>query len=283
VTGASRLLVIGAGVLAFGALWQAAARTPFGRAAQWRRTNYRGHEVSLLGGVVAVVAAAAGCAVAAAGSTGAGRRTGLALVVVLVAAGAAGGYDDVRGDSAARGLSGHWRAALRGQLTSGAVKVLVLAVAGLAAAAILLRGISGRTLADGSLIAATANLANLFDLRPGRAAKLLAPGLLATAFAAGAGAGPLAWCAGVAVGVLPADVRERVLLGDAGANALGGALGVGLVVSLAPAGRLAALGVVVALTLLSERVSFSRIIDAAPPLRWIDGLGRVDRDPALRA
>ncbi|MEO6712847.1 MAG: hypothetical protein ABIM89_05380, partial [Mycobacteriales bacterium] len=132
------------------------------------------------------------------------------------------------------------------------------------------------------LIAGTANLANLLDLRPGRAAKVTAVGLLAVALTTRVGAVPLAWCAGVAAGVLPIDLRERAMLGDAGANAVGAALGVGLVVAAVPAARIAALVVVTVLTLASERVSFSRVIDSTPPLRWLDQLGRVD-DSSVRA
>jgi hypothetical protein len=64
------------------------------------------------------------------------------------------------------------------------------------------------------------------------------------------------------------------MLGDAGANPLGAALGVGVVVSCNPTTRLVVLAGVAALNLLSEVVSFSRLIDRTPPLRFLDRLGR---------
>jgi UDP-N-acetylmuramyl pentapeptide phosphotransferase/UDP-N-acetylglucosamine-1-phosphate transferase len=78
----------------------------------------------------------------------------------------------------------------------------------------------------------------------------------------------------VAAGLLAADLRERLMLGDAGANALGAALGLGVVLTASPAARTAVLIAVVALNLASEVVSFSRIIDGVAPLRALDRLGR---------
>ena len=64
------------------------------------------------------------------------------------------------------------------------------------------------------------------------------------------------------------------MLGDTGANVLGGTLGLAVVLTTSPATRTVTLVVVAALNLLSERVSFSRVIDRTPPLRWLDDLGR---------
>jgi hypothetical protein len=128
----------------------------------------------------------------------------------------------------------------------------------------------------GGIVAGTANLLNLLDLRPGRAIKaatVLAAPLLTAAGDMVAGdlvAGPL----GAAAAVLPEDLGESVMLGDAGANALGALLGLGLAVRLGPAGRWAALGALVALTAASERVSFTQVIEATPGLREFDRLGR---------
>jgi hypothetical protein len=122
------------------------------------------------------------------------------------------------------------------------------------------------------LVAGTANLVNLLDLRPGRATKagaLLALPLLAGP-AGGLAAGPL----GASVAVLPADLDERVMLGDCGANALGAVLGLRLAAGPSRSGRAAALAVVTALTLASEKVSFTRVIESTPGLRELDRLGR---------
>ena len=64
------------------------------------------------------------------------------------------------------------------------------------------------------------------------------------------------------------------MLGDTGANAIGAALGVATVLEVTPTTRNAVAAVLLALTLLSEFVSFSRIIDAVPPLRAFHRAGR---------
>ncbi len=129
---------------------------------------------------------------------------------------------------------------------------------------------------DACLVAGVANLANLLDLRPGRCLKA---GLLAAPAIASAGpAAPLvAVAAGAAAGLLPVDLSERAMLGDGGANAFGAVLGAAAVVGARPRTRVAALAAVVALTLVSERVSFTRVIESTPVLRELDALGRRPR------
>jgi UDP-N-acetylmuramyl pentapeptide phosphotransferase/UDP-N-acetylglucosamine-1-phosphate transferase len=73
------------------------------------------------------------------------------------------------------------------------------------------------------------------------------------------------------------DLHERLMLGDTGANVLGGVLGLGVVLSCGPSVRLVVCVALAALNLLSEVVSFSRVIGAVPPLRALDHWGRPHR------
>jgi hypothetical protein len=68
------------------------------------------------------------------------------------------------------------------------------------------------------------------------------------------------------------------MLGDAGANALGGMLGAAASASLPRGARIALLAGIAGLTAASEVVSFTKVIERTPPLRWLDMLGR--RPPA---
>ena len=135
----------------------------------------------------------------------------------------------------------------------------------------------GRLLADGALVAMAANLGNLLDRRPGRVIKVAGVTFVALALATGAAhaLGGVAVVVGAALALLLDDLHERLMLGDAGANVLGAVLGLGVVVSCAPRTRLVVLAVVAALNLSSEVVSFSRVIDAIPPLRFLDRTGRL--------
>jgi len=79
---------------------------------------------------------------------------------------------------------------------------------------------------------------------------------------------------GAAIALLPEDLGERAMLGDAGANALGAMLGVAAAASLSRPARLALLAAIAGLTAASEVVSFTAVIERTPALRWLDMLGR---------
>ncbi len=243
--------------------------------ALWSRRNFRGATVSLVAGPIFAVATVAGLVLIALLDPDT-RRTALAMLTAVVGAGLVGWYDDTRGEAHAKGLRGHARALAHGRVTSGLLKVAGLAVVGVGAAAIARAGVAPFVVVDAMAIAGAANLVNLFDLRPGRALKvgLLAAVPIAVLLPAAAGAA-VAVPAGVAAGVLPFDVRERVMLGDCGANALGAALGAGVVIARNDPATLAVLAAIVMLTLLSEIASYGRIIDSYAPLRALDRLGRL--------
>lgn len=238
---------------------------------RWLRPNHAGDTVTLAEGPIAVTALLSGVAVGQA--LGAPRRRGLAVAVAGLGSGLVGVYDDLYGSAHARGFRGHLTALRGGTVTSGLIKILGVGASGLAAAAILGRSRPGTGgLADlavnAVLIAGTANLVNLFDLRPGRAAKviLLLGGGLATA-----GGAPVL---GAAAGSLPTDLAGRSMLGDCGANALGAGLATAAAYALPRPARIAALAGVLALNLASERVSFTAVIERTPWLRRLDHLGR---------
>ena len=245
------------------------------------RENYRGHHLPTAVGLVLVAAVIAvdggrtllGVAGVGDAATAPARLLLLAAVVLF---GFLGLVDDLLGDGGDRGLRGHLRAAAQGRVTTGFVKL-----GGGAAVALVLAGAAdgdrpGWVLVDGALIALAANIGNLLDRAPGRTLKwgLVAYVPLATAAGTAASGVALAAVAGSAVVLLWGDLRERFMLGDTGANALGAALGVATVLEAPDAVRVGAVVALLALTLLSEVVSFSRIIDAVPPLRSFDRLGR---------
>jgi len=261
---------------------------PPGGVERWTRENHAGRPVTLFEGPAYAVAAVTGALAGGAGAPAAVSGLGAA---------AFGGLDDLAGDSSRKGLRGHLAAARRGEVTTGAIKILGLGVTGLLSARMIDRSRGSNqvmtTLVGGAVIAGSANIANLLDLRPGRALKvvlLLAAPIaaggrgthLATAtssanangnvnFAAAATAGAVA---GAAIGSLRDDLAGRSMLGDTGANSAGALLGTALVARTSPRGRLLALAVVMALTLASEKVSFTKVIESTPGLRELDAFGR---------
>ncbi len=249
--------------------YAALTRRPPGGTKTWSRTNHRGEPVTLLAGPAVAVGAIAGLLAQAA--LGANSRRTTAMAVAGAGAAAFGAYDDLAGSGDRRGFRGHLGALAHGEVTTGAVKL-----GGIGAAGILGAAVAGGSPADvvinAGLIAGSANLLNLFDLRPGRAVKVaVASGALLAVIpdARQSTAPPLA----AALAVLPEDLGERAMLGDAGANALGATLGAAATGLPRPA-RIALLAGIAGLTAASEKVSFTKVIERTPALHWLDMLGR---------
>ncbi len=179
------------------------------------------------------------------------------------------------GDSA-RGWRGHAEALLGGRLSTGAIK----AAGAFGLAAFAVSGL-GREwpgyLADLALLLLATNLFNLLDLRPGRVEKALV--LLLAAVCIGATTAYPLELLGVFIGPVLAGaaltLRERAMLGDAGANLAGAIAGVALIVALGEGARLIALALVAALTIYGEFRSISAAIERIAPLRRLDRLGRL--------
>jgi UDP-GlcNAc:undecaprenyl-phosphate/decaprenyl-phosphate GlcNAc-1-phosphate transferase len=197
---------------------------------------------------------------------------GMALVF------AAGLFDDLQ-PSRTHGLGAHFAALARGRVTSGIVKLVAAVVA--ATIAVVATGAAGWNLALGiPLIAGVTNLCNLFDVAPGRALKF---GFCFALVLTLVRSSTLPWAtAAMTAALLPFDVHEKAMLGDAGANLLGFVLGYLLWARLSRVGMVIALAVVLLLHALAETVTLTRIIRATPPLRWLDDLWRIPApDPSI--
>jgi hypothetical protein len=232
--------------------------------------NYRGAEVpAVLGFVLAAGGLASAFAVAALDHVPAAGWIATAGAGLVLAAGLA---DDLT-PAGPRGLRGHLAALAAGRVSSGIVKLFVVTGVAVVTVAVWPPRSGPTRVAGVVLIAAATNLWNGLDVRPGRAVKfslLAAPAVLACPW-------PLApFAPGVALAallVLPWDAGERAMLGDAGANLLGLAVGMALYGALTDAQVIAAAVLAVALNALGETFTLSRAIDAVPPLRWYDRLG----------
>lgn len=310
-----QLPVVGAGIGVCAGLGYVLRRKRI-KASQWERTNFHGVTVSLRGGVAMAGASVASAAVASALSDQ--PRAALGGVVASLGGGLAGYIDDVDqgahdGGKVAKGLKGHLGALAHGQVTTGVIKIAGIGASALAASALVgskATSVSGKA-ADLALntvlIAGTANLANLLDLRPGRALKATvlvatplsyfscaaaktpawetsatASGAVASetpaapASASGASAQRLlaSGLNAAAITALVEDLQETTMLGDTGANAAGALLGTSMAANDSWKLRLGATLGVVGLILASEKVSFSKVIAANPALNWLDQLWR---------
>ena len=241
------------------------------RAAALERTNFHGRTVTLAGGPALAAGATLGAV--------AGGQHPLAALTAGAVSGAVGFYDDVVGNrpeqKTAKGFRGHLGALREGRVTAGLVKIVGVGAGALVASALLPSRNKADVLLGAGVIAGTANLLNLLDLRPGRALK--AGAAIGAPLALGRRGGVAAGTLGAAAALLPADLGEEIMLGDAGANALGALLGVALAARTGPFGRAVALTVLAGLTAASEKISFTQVIEDTPWLRTLDELGRLPR------
>ncbi|HKP19373.1 MAG TPA: glycosyltransferase [Gaiellaceae bacterium] len=172
-----------------------------------------------------------------------------ALEPRVAAVSALGLADDLFG-GAERGFAEH----LRRRRTTGVLKLVGIPLVGLLAT---------RRLSGGIVVGLAANALNQLDTKPGRALK-------AYALAAVPLRAPLL----PAVILAPYDLREMAMLGDSGSNALGALLGLSSVGRFTGRSGWLAIGALAGLNLLGERRSLGELIERAPILRFIDGLGR---------
>lgn len=242
-----------------------------------QRENFTGHQIPTAAGltcipIILTTLLAVGTGLLSVGWVGGG------YLVYSLLAGIVGYVDDVRGGAEARGFRGHLGALVRGSVTTGAIKVFALGGGALALGFIMF-GVSMEAIFAAFLTAGCVNLANLLDLRPGRAIKFLVIPIFALLFLA-----PVA----ASLAVLPVlggifalfyfDLRGRIMLGDAGAAILGAVPGY-LVASCGPGvvWWVAAV-VILGLTALAEVSSISRWIEEVDLLRRFDLWGRGNRD-----
>ncbi|WP_415938692.1 hypothetical protein [Streptomyces sp. 039-1] len=217
---------------------------PPGGPGRWVRANYAGRTVDLLAGPAVTV-----------GATFAAARVRPVAGLAVAVAGVCGVYDDLAGaGDPRRGLRAHLGALRDGEVTSGAVKLFGITAAGLVTGALLKERPLDKLLA-GVVIAGAAHFVNLVDVRPGRAAgaviALGVPGVLCGGRAGQVAAGTL----GTVAAVLGDDLAERAMIGDAGAHALGAALGTAVVLGTGRAGLAAHAAALVTAAACGHRVT----------------------------
>lgn len=262
-----------------------------------RISNYRGQKVYLGLGImwavwmIGAMVADAAC-ILVLGSAPAWLDLVCRAAPLVIGACALGCFDDLVGSrDPAKGFRGHIGALMHGQLTTGMIKMagigalsLVAAVASSGAPDLASLRYIALVLTKTAVMALCANEINLFDLRPARALKVYVLGLtlsavvLACVVATMAAVGTVVAMALLSlvpvVAIWKYDASEQGLMGDAGSNAMGAFLGYFICTTMPLPGLAVVALVLLALNLLSERVSYSALIARVPFLTWLDNLGR---------
>jgi UDP-GlcNAc:undecaprenyl-phosphate/decaprenyl-phosphate GlcNAc-1-phosphate transferase len=238
-----------------------------------KRPNFAGRDIPTAAGLLFFPIILAMLAAALAGLLRLGEA-GVWYLAYSLLAGLVGFADDGWGEEGERGFAGHLGALSRGKVSTGLLKVVLLG-GGAVVFGGLVFGAGWRAFAAAFLLAGCANLANLLDVRPGRALKFLGVPVVLSLFLAPYGAVlAVAGVVGGATALFYFDLKGRIMLGDAGAAIWGAVLGY-LVVMSGPGGVWWVAGVaIVGLTAVAEFSSISRVIEEVGALRRLDLWGR---------
>lgn len=201
----------------------------------------------------------------------------LSWMIALLGFGLLGLLDDLRGDKRIKGLRGHFRAAfVERRITTGFIKAVGGAGIALGLGFLHFPHAPADALLAGALIALSANAINLFDLRPGRAGAvflLCAGSLLSLGYSQRNLSALCLLCVCLpTVIVYLWDRRACAMMGDTGSNPLGACLGLALVEQPSVGLRVAALLLLLALHVVAERISITKLIERVALLRTLDRL-----------
>lgn len=200
-----------------------------------------------------------------------------ANIFITVIIGLTGLLDDIMGNKESQGFKGHLKTLLKGRLTTGVIKIIITF---LVTVIILLKMGTYNIIEiviNTAVILLMTNLLNLLDLRPGRSIKFFiftSVCLISRKIYAAIYFFPYYL---ILLFYLPHEMKGRVMLGDSGANLLGAVLGFNIILLIDYFYiKVSILLLLIFFNLISEKYSFSTIIQKNPFLKWIDELGRKD-------
>ncbi len=240
-------------------------------------TNFRGETIPQAFGIAILGIAVCLLAIDVAAYPHSARER-LLWLFSIAAFGGLGLLDDILGDKKIKGLRGHFSALIRDRrITTGLIKAVGGLAIAVCIACCLRSGNAFHILLATGVIALSANAMNLLDLRPGRACAAFCAAAIILLFAAtrrsaGAPAPSLLYVVVPALITWPRDARAKVMLGDTGSNLLGASLGLAICSYTAPSVQIAVLAGLIALHIIAERVSITKVIEGNPYLRAVDRL-----------
>lgn len=201
----------------------------------------------------------------------------IALTVVFIM----GWMDDTVGDKQVKGIGGHWgkwkdqRIVTTGLLKAGITIVLALWIV-MEFNSSWLTGV-----VQFCLIVLMTNALNLFDLRPGRSLKaffLLVLLWISVVNILGSRASSLFYIVPVVISALllfPKDLHGEVMLGDAGSNFLGFAVGFCIALSSPIWFQMMMVVFLIWIHWIAAKSSITSKIESSLILNWIDRAGRI--------
>jgi UDP-GlcNAc:undecaprenyl-phosphate GlcNAc-1-phosphate transferase len=189
-----------------------------------------------------------------------------------------GFLDDVFGSRDVLGLLGHFKALIKGKITTGSLKAIVGMLVSFVISIFVSADITS-IIINTFLMALYTNLLNLLDLRPGRCIKffLFLNAIFAISLSIKGNIYLLILfipLLGTVLGYLPYDLNAKCMMGDAGSNVLGISTGILAVMSLNISEKIVNLVLLILIHVFAEKYSISDFISKNTVLSWLDELGR---------
>ncbi|MFM7186654.1 MAG: hypothetical protein ACKO14_02430 [Armatimonadota bacterium] len=199
-----------------------------------------------------------------------GHPTAISAFLLTIGFCFVGFLDDAYGSPEYRGIKGHLTALRKGIVTTGLVKLLASPLLAATYSCITLGPSNWLSYLYTVMIAASSNVFNLLDLRPGRSQGFAIVTLLAVL--------PV-YQSSLIIGsvllllltIIP-DARAKVMMGDAGALAIGSAVALVIIASSNITLSVAYTVFAIFLNLLAERYSLGKLIAGNAVLSKLDGL-----------
>ena len=193
----------------------------------------------------------------------------------LTLIGLVGLLDDLIGDKNVKGFKGHIKSFFKGGLTTGGIRAGIVFVISLFVSIIISKNITD-IIANTLIIALFTNFTNLFDLRPGRSIKVFILFSIIMLFTSNISEYNFLLYSfyGILIIYFPLDLKAKAMMGDVGSNVLGITLGVYCAFTHSLIWKFIYLFILIAVHILAEKVSFSKIIENNKVLKFIDDLWR---------
>lgn len=202
----------------------------------------------------------------------------VAYIVLLLSMTLVGYIDDSLGTNSTKGLRGHIKGMISGNISTGIVKLIVALIIGVVISAVYFSSFID-IIFHSILFCLCVNFINLLDLRPGRSIKGF---MFFTLFITLASGLKSLWIllpiySSLAL-YIKDEMNEVYMLGDTGANLLGGVLGLYTLKAAFPGVKYSLFIILLFLHIIAEFKSFSKIIDSIPLLKYLDSFGQLGKE-----
>jgi UDP-GlcNAc:undecaprenyl-phosphate GlcNAc-1-phosphate transferase len=208
------------------------------------------------------------------------QHTDLLLFWIIVfALPLAGFIDDLIGDGSIRGIKRHFlELVIRGKLTTGSIKALIGVLVGFILSLLNKEGI-GEALLNIILFILFINFINLLDLRPGRALKAFMLLSVLMMFFSKFNALWILLPLFLSIPVyFKGEMKEIYMLGDTGANLIGGVLGYYALKGLSTTPKLIITFFLIGIHIFAEFHSLTTYINSIRILRYLDQIGMLKNE-----